>query len=232
MRCIIVDDDAISRRLLSEYIAKTDCLIEAGQFADSIEAINFLRQNSDIALVFLDVRMPGMDGFELLDSLENTPQVIMVSASDEFALRAFDFGATDYLLKPISYARFFQAVSKALKWMHPVSANGELFLKKNAALVRVPYNSIHWIESMENYVIVFSEHERFTLHFTLKSVEGQMPHTMFRRIHRSYIVNLSKIESIEEGAVLVRRNDELVSLPIGKSYRENLLNSLRFISQK
>ena len=77
MRCIIVDDDAISRRLLSEYIAKTDCLIEAGQFADSIEAINFLRQNSDIALVFLDVRMPGMDGFELLDSLENTPQVIL-----------------------------------------------------------------------------------------------------------------------------------------------------------
>ncbi len=232
MRCIIIDDDSVSLRILAEYIARTDFLVDAGQFATSIEAINFLHTNPDIDLIFLDVRLPEMDGFEFLDTFENPPQVIMVSASEEYALKAFDFGAIDYLLKPVAYARFYKAVQRALKSMNPISAEGELFLKKNSSLVRVPYSSIFWVESMENYVNIFAERGRFTLHFTLKAVEGHLPHGVFRRIHRSYIVNTTKIESIEDNVVIMSYKGEAVRLPIGKSYRDVLLSSLRFSSPK
>ncbi|MFC2324632.1 MAG: LytR/AlgR family response regulator transcription factor [Bacteroides sp.] len=232
MRCIIIDDDAVSRRILLEYVNQTDFMVSAGEFASSIEALNFLKRENGIDLVFLDVMLPNMDGFEFLDTLENPPQVIMVSASDSYAVRAFDFGATDYLLKPISYARFFKGVSKAMKWMHPTGSEGELFLKKNASLVRVPYSSILWVESMENYVKIITDNEKFTLHFTLKTTEGHMPPSMFRRIHRSYIVNITRIQSIEDSSVIMLQEGKPVSLPIGKSYKDALMSALRFITVK
>ena len=232
MRCIIIDDDSVSRRILAEYIARTDFLVDAGQFATSIEAINFLHTNPDIDLIFLDVRLPEMDGFEFLDTFENPPQVIMVSASEEYALKAFDFGAIDYLLKPVAYARFYKAVQRALKSMNPISAEGELFLKKNSSLVRVPYSSIFWVESMENYVKIITDTEKFTLHFTLKTTEGHMPPSMFRRIHRSYIVNVTRIQRIEDSAVVMELDGKPVSLPIGKSYRDGLMSALRLITVK
>ncbi len=232
MRCIIIDDDPVSRRILLEYVNQTDFMVSAGEFESAIEALNFLQRESGIDLVFLDVMLPSMDGFELLDTLENPPQVIMVSASDSYAVKAFDFGATDYLLKPISYARFFKGVSKAMKWMHPTGAEGELFLKKNSSLVRVPYSSILWVESMENYVKIITDSEKFTLHFTLKTTEGHMPTSMFRRIHRSYIVNITRIQRIEDSAVIMELEGKPVSLPIGKSYRDGLMSALRLITVK
>ncbi len=232
MRCIIIDDDAVSRSILLEYVNQTDFLVSVGEFESAIEALNFLKRESAVDLVFLDVMMPNMDGFELLDTLESAPQIILISASDTYAVKAFDFGATDYLLKPISYARFFKGVSKALKWMHPTGNEGELFLKKNSSLIRVPYSSILWVESMENYVKIITDTERFTLHFTLKTTEGQMPPSMFRRIHRSYIVNLTRIQSIEDNAVVMVQDGKNVSLPIGKSYRDGLMGALRFMTLK
>ena len=223
MRCIIIDDDPVSRRILLECVE---------EFESAIEALNFLKKEPSIDLVFLDVMLPNMDGFELLDTLETPPQVIMISASESYAVRAFDFGATDYLLKPISYARFFKGVSKAMKWMHPTGAEGELFLKKNSSLVRVPYSSILWVESMENYVKIITDSEKFTLHFTLKTTEGHMPPSMFRRIHRSYIVNITRIQRIEDSAVIIEQDGKPVSLPIGKSYREGLMSALRLITVK
>ncbi|MGP1363188.1 MAG: LytR/AlgR family response regulator transcription factor [Bacteroides sp.] len=130
MRCIIIDDDPVSRRILHEYINQTDVLVSVGEFESPIEALNFLKREGGVDLVFLDVMLPNMDGFEFLNTLDETPQVIMISASENYAVRAFDFGATDYLLKPITYSRFFRGVSKAMKWMHPTGDEGELFLKK------------------------------------------------------------------------------------------------------
>lgn len=232
MQCIIIDDDAVTRRLIQEYISKTDFLVSLGEFESSIDGLNYLRSNPKVDLIFLDVCMPGMDGFEFLDTLDRPPQVIVMSGSEDYALKAFDFGATDYLLKPISYARFYKGVSKALRWMAPPSSEEELYLKKNSAMVRVPYSSIIWVESMENYVNIFTDTERFTLHFTLKATEGHLPASMFRRIHRSYMVNLQRIESIEENSVIVRQGEKVTTLPIGKTYCDNLLNSLRFLLGK
>ncbi len=152
MRCVIIDDDQLTRRILSEYISRTDFLVEVGQYGDLTEAICALQQDPSVDLIFLDVRFPQMSGFDFLEGLDRPPQTIIMSVSDEYALRAFDIGATDYLLKPISYPRFFKSVSKALRWMRPVGEEEVLYLKKGSSLVRVPYTSIVWIESMENYV--------------------------------------------------------------------------------
>ncbi len=232
MQCIVIDDDAVTRRIIGEYIDRTDFLVNIAEFDNAIEGLNFLHSNPGVDLIFLDIRMPGMDGFELLDTLEQQPQVIIISGSDEYAMQAFEFGASDYLLKPIAYPRFYKGVSKTLRWMRPPSNSGELYLKKNSALVRVSYASIVWVESMENYVKIHTETERFTLHFTLKATERHLPEGMFKRIHRSYIVNLQHIQSIEENNVLLLQHGETVTLPIGKAYRENLLGSLNFLLSK
>lgn len=233
MKCITIDDDIVTRKLLAKYISQTDSLLDVGQFADSIEAINFLQTTAeDVDLIFLDIQMPAMDGFEFLNLLETTPQVVVISASPEYALRAFDYGATDYLLKPISYSRFYQAVSKTMRWTQPAHLDDELFLKRDNSLVRVPFQSILWVEAMENYVVLYTDEERFILHFTLKSIVSQMPSALFRQIHRSYIVNISRIESIDEDSnVVLRRKGEEIRLPIGKRYRDRLMSSLRFFSR-
>ena len=119
-----------------------------------------------------------------------------------------------------------------MKWSRPSDWEKELFLRKDDSLVRVMYSSILWIESMENYVRVVTDTDRFVLHFTMKTVVNQMPASQFRRIHRSYIVNMSRVESIEEQGVRVRYNGGFELLPIGSSYREGLIGSLRFISSK
>lgn len=232
MKCITVDDDGVTRALLGKYISQTDSLFDAGRFGDSIAAINYLESHNDVSLIFLDIEMPGMDGFELIESLDYEPLVVVISSSEEYALQAFDMGAMDFLLKPISYGRFYKAVSKAMKWARPLEFEKELFLRKDDVMVRVKYSSILWIESMENYVRVVTDTERFVLHFTLKAVANQMPESQFRRIHRSYIVNVSRIETIEDQGVRLRCNGESVLLPIGNSYRDNLMNSVRFMLSK
>lgn len=233
MRCVVIDDDSVTRCILSEYIERTDFLVDAGQYGNLVDAVHALQEDPLVDLIFLDVRFPQMTGFDFLESLDRPPQTVIMSVSDEYALRAFDIGATDYLLKPISYGRFFKSVSKALRWMRPISPDEVLYLKKNNALVRVPYQDILWIESMDNYVKVYTEQERFILHFTLKAIEGHLPTTVFRRIHRSYIINLSRIESIEDNMVILRGEGEApVALPVGKVFRDNLLGSINFISLK
>lgn len=232
MKCITVDDDGVTRALLGRYISQTDSLFDAGRFGDSIEAINYLESHDDVSLIFLDIEMPGMDGFEFIDSLDYEPFVVVISSSKEYALHAFDMGAMDFLLKPISYGRFYKAVTKAMKWARPSDWGKELFLRRDDVMVRVMYSSILWIESMENYVRIVTDTERFVLHFTLKAVANQMPESQFRRIHRSYVVNVSRIETIEEQGVRLCYNGESVLLPIGNAYRENLMNSVRFMVAK
>lgn len=232
MKCITIDDDRVTRALLAKYISQTDSLVDEGQFGDSIAAINFLESRNDVSLIFLDIEMPHMNGFEFIESLDYDPFVVVISSSEEYAMHAFEIGAMDYLLKPITYARFFKAVTKAMRWSRPLDWGNELFLRKDNVLVRVLFSSILWIEAMENYVKIITDTEIFVLHFTLKAIENQLPAAIFRRIHRSYIVNVSRIEAIEDQGVRMRVDNKTEVLPIGKAYRPNLMNLLRFISSQ
>lgn len=235
MNCIIIDDDEMSRRVVEEFINRTDFLDLKNSFSNAVEAINYIKQDEDVNLIFLDIEMPEMSGIDFLNTLLTPPQVIIISSKEEYAIQAFDYSVTDYLLKPITYARYFKAVSKAYEIFNKGRANvdveKEIFIKKNSSLVRIKYNDILWIEALENYVVINTINDKFTIHFTMKSIENQLPSIKFKRVHRSFIVNISRITSIEDNSVIIKLNDVKKVIPIGKSYKEKLLNEINLMNK-
>jgi len=233
MNCIIIDDEKLSRRVLEEFINKTEGLVLKQSFSDAVEAINYLRTEEDTDLIFLDIELPEMNGIEFLNTIKSQPQVIIVSGKGKYALNAFEYDVTDYLLKPVTYTRFFKAVSKAGERYERNKTNSsskdEIFIKKNSTLVRLKYDAILWVEALENYVIFNTFNEKFTIHFTMKAIEQKLPTSKFTRVHRSFIVNTSSIDVIEDNAVLIRTDSGLKSIPIGKSYKEKLMKDINLI---
>ncbi|MEE4198127.1 MAG: LytTR family DNA-binding domain-containing protein [Bacteroidales bacterium] len=234
MNCIIVDDDALSRRVVEEFVERTDFLTLTHSFNDAVEAINaFNKGNEDIDLIFLDIEMPEMDGIDFLNTLKNLPQVIIISSKEKYAVNAFDYDVTDYLLKPITYSRFYKAVLKA-KNIHEIKERNdvdEIYVKKNSALVRLKYEEILWVEALENYVIINSFNEKFTIHFTMKSIESQLPSRQFKRVHRSYIINVKKIDRIEDNSIYIKHAEGLKNIPIGKAYKERFMNDINLMGK-
>ncbi len=230
MKCIIIEDDELSRKVLEEYIRKTDQLDLVASFHNAIDAINHLGHDTKIDLVFLDIELPHMSGVEFLESLQLTPQVIITSSKEQYAVKAFDFNVTDYLLKPIRYPRFYKAVDKAFKMEKLYEVNridDEIFIKKNSTLIKLAYDDILWIEALENYVVLNTENDKYTIHFTMKAMEKTLPKYKFLRIHRSYIVNLRKVTAIKEKNLILNFSNKTQELPIGKSYRDRLLKEIK-----
>jgi len=234
MNCIIVDDDPMSCKILETYVNKSPSLGLAGIFGDSVSARNSLMSKSDVDLIFLDIEMPEMDGFDFLSSLQNPPSIIVVSASENHAFKAFDFNVVDYLLKPVSYSRFCKAVEKMMRMStgrSTPSAAGEeeIFIKKASSLVRLKLKEILYIEALENYVNVMTLDEKYTIHFTMRAIESQLPSSLFIRIHRSYMVNKSAIRSISENSLVITMGNASRTLPVGKSFREAILNDINIM---
>ncbi|MCK4920387.1 MAG: response regulator transcription factor [Bacteroidales bacterium] len=233
MNCIVVDDDKLSRRILEEFIQKTEGLFLKQAFSDPVDAVNFLKKEDDIHLIFLDIEMPEMTGIDLMNSLKITSQVIIVSSKGKYAIDAFDYDVTDYLLKPITYTRFFKAIDKVTSRFEKDKINligkEEIFIKKNSSLVRLKYEEILWIEALENYVVFNTFKDKYTIHFTMKAIEQKLPTVKFTRVHRSYIVNISCIVVIEDNSVIIKTQDGSKSIPIGKSYKDNLMNDINLI---
>ncbi len=234
MNCIVIDDDALSRRVIEEFITRTDFLKLTNSFPNAVEAVSVFQQtNEEIDLIFLDIEMPEMDGIDFLNTLKNLPQVIIVSSKEKYALEAFDYDVTDYLLKPVTYGRFYKAALKA-KNIHETKGTketNEIFIKKNSALVQLKYDDILWVEALENYVIVNSFSEKFTIHFTMKSIESQLPVNQFKRVHRSYIVNVKKINRIEDNSIFIKSNDGIKAIPIGKAYKEKFMGDINLMGK-
>lgn len=233
MNCIIIDDDRLSRRVIEEFINKTDFLTLVDSFDNGVDAINAFKSGKTIHLIFLDIEMPEMSGIEFLKSLKNPPQIIIVSSKERYALEAFEYDVTDYLLKPVVYGRFFKAVDKAFnrysKEHFAPEGKNEIFIKKNSALIRLKYDEILWVEALENYVIVNTFNDKFTIHFTMKAIEKKLPTSKFTRVHRSYIVNTSSINVIEDNSIVIPVEGGNKTIPIGKSYKENLMNDLNLM---
>ena len=234
MNCIIVDDDQMSCKVLETFVSKSPALALTGAFSDSISARNFLMEKTDVDLIFLDIEMPEMNGFDFLSSLQNPPNVIVVSASESHAYKAFDFNVIDYLLKPVTYSRFCKAVEKMIRYNQmriPPSAAGEeeIFIKKGSSLVRLKLKEIFYIEALENYVNVMTLNEKYTIHFTMRAIESQLPPSLFIRIHRSYMVNKSAIRSISENSLIITMGESTRTFPVGKSFREAILNDINIM---
>jgi DNA-binding LytR/AlgR family response regulator len=236
MNCIIIDDDKVTRILFEKYIEKTEFLTLKASFSNAIDAVKIINSEEKVDLIFLDIEMPEMSGLDFIKSFEMLPQVIIISAKEKHAIEAIEYNVVDYLLKPVSYARFFKAANKAYNRHKdqnnlPLSNDG-IFIKTNtSALIRLKYDDILWIEALENYIVINTFEERYTIHFTMKSILNKLPTRRFARIHRSYIVNLNKVELIEDNAIImkVKAGDKLI--PIAKSYKNNLLDNINIISK-
>jgi DNA-binding LytR/AlgR family response regulator len=236
MNCIVIDDDKVSRLLIEKYSKKTDFLEFKGAYDNAIDALNDMQTEHDIDLIFLDIEMPEMSGVEFIKTLKKLPQIIVISAKDKYALEAIEYDVVDYLLKPISYTRFFKAAEKARSRIKETdsesTAEDGIFIKSSSSsLVRLKYEDILWVEALENYVIINTFANKYTIHFTMKAIINKLPPKMFARVHRSYIVNLTKIEMIEDNAIVMKIKGETKSIPIAKSYKEDLMNHINIMTK-
>jgi DNA-binding LytR/AlgR family response regulator len=234
MNCII-GADKISCKLLEEFVEKSSSLNLVGTFSDSLSVRNQLSKRQDIDLVFLDIEIPEMNVFNFIGSLDYQPNIILVSSGDQHAFKAFDFNVVDYLLKPVTYSRFCKAVDKAIRYYSRKEASNsgdnEIFIKKGSSLVKLKLKDIMYIEALENYVTLNTKEEKFTIHFTMKAIENQLPSELFIRVHRSFIVNKSIIQTIKENFLELLIGDKRKDIPLGKSFRDSLLNGITVMAR-
>lgn len=240
INCIIVDDEPLALEVLKNYIEKIPFLNLLGQYTDAIEALTNINKYS-VDIVFCDIEMPDINGLQFVESIKNSmrPMFVMVSAHDKYAIEGFNLDAIDYLLKPFSFSRFLKTSQKILDYhtthnskidfeAEPISEGEEtrdfIFVKSNNKLLKITFSNIVYIESLSDYIKIHTEDSaRSVLSLSsLKNMEEMLPANQFKRIHRSYIVSLSKIKAIENRRVLVGTN---VALPVSNSYYDNLYNS-------
>jgi DNA-binding LytR/AlgR family response regulator len=206
LKCIIVDDEPIARRLLQEYIEDIDFLELAGIAENPLKANTILAQQT-IDLMFLDINMPKLTGIEFLRASANLPMVIMTTAYAEYATEGFELDVMDYLVKPFSFERFLKACNRArdyhtLKNTTPLtSSTGNtadyFFVKCDGIIEKVLYNDLVYVEAMLNYIVLHTEKRKMMVYLTIKSIAEQLPADVFLKVHKSYIINLRKVTSIQ-----------------------------------
>jgi DNA-binding LytR/AlgR family response regulator len=232
IRCLIVDDEPPAREVLRRYVEQLPMLELAGECANAIEAIRMLQQDN-IDLIFLDIRMPQLNGNELLKVVKNPPAVIFTTAHAEYALEGYDLDVLDYLLKPIRFDRFIKAVNKIIQMnghrfieaeSHAEEEKREPFVyfRCDRKMVRVMLNDILYIESMKDYVKIFTGSGMLMTKQSITSVEAMLPEREFIRTHRSYIISLDKVKTFTNELIGVGKTE----IPIGKLFRNNVIKLL------
>lgn len=227
MKCLIVDDDELLANNLASRIKEIPFLSLEGICLSALEASGVLMKNK-IDLLFLDVMMPGMTGLQFIKSLAaDKPQIILVTSEKEYALDAFEFEVTDFLLKPVSDERLLKAVMKAKKNHESEgdisSSDNHLFIKVNSRLVKINMKDIKYVNAMDDYVVVYTLDAKFVIHSTMKSVENVLGSKDFLRVHNSYIVRLDKIAEIEDNTIVMGK--ELI--PVSRSKMNGLMQRLK-----
>ena len=234
MNCIICANKN-SSQLLEEFVGKSSSLNLIGTFSDSASIRAQLSKRQDIDLIFLDVDIPEMDIFNFINSFDHQANIIIVSPDDQDALKAFEFNIVDYLIKPVTFSRFCKAVDKAIRYFANKDVSNsdvnEIFIKKGSTLVKLKIKDIIYVEALENYVILYTKNEKFTIHFTMKAIENQLPSGIFIRVHRSFIVNIKLIKAIKENSLDLIIGNEYRDIPIGLSYRDSLLNRINIMTR-
>lgn len=234
MNCIIVDDERLARDVLENYISKTPQLTLTAKLSNAMDLFKHLHGDTQTDLVFLDIKMPEVSGLELVSALKNVPDIIFTTAYHEYALDAFNLNAIDYLLKPFSYERFLQAISKS-SYKHtskdtaPVAGEEHsFFVKSDKRLVNIHAKDILYIEGLKNYyVIVTRDTKSVIVHNTLSNLEHSLSKYPYMvRIHRSYFVNIQAIKEISGSDVLLVNNKEI---PVSQMYREALMARLNLL---
>jgi two-component system, LytTR family, response regulator len=226
IRCIAVDDEPPALAQIEEYTSRVPYLELLASFDNAFETLDFLKAN-EVELLFLDIEMEGLTGIQLLNVLKRKPKVVLTTAYDQYAIKAFDLDVSDYLLKPISFERFLQAVDKIYDILQPKnipvvsSLNSEvptrnyMFIKTEYRMQRVDFEDILFIEGMKEYLIIHTiEGKKVLTLMSFKKMEEMLPGSNFTRVHKSYIVALDKIISIERNRIKIGN----ILIPVGESY--------------
>jgi DNA-binding LytR/AlgR family response regulator len=235
INCLIVDDEPPALLLMEKYINAVPVLNFAGKCSNAVDAMSILQQHS-IDLIFLDIQMPHILGTDFIRTLVNPPKVVFTTAFRKFALEGFELDAVDYLLKPISFERFLKAVNKVMKLNLPVvqvfpqdmmpkkeTEPAFLFLRADRKNLKIQLHEILYIESLKDYVKVVTKDRSIVSKQSISAIEENLPEETFLRIHRSFIVSLSKIESFTAGVIQIGKYE----LPVSRSYRHEVEKVLK-----
>ncbi|PWA06183.1 LytR/AlgR family response regulator transcription factor [Flavobacterium psychrotolerans] len=226
LNCVVVDDSSIQRMTITKLVNNHANLHLIGDFSNAIEAKNCMKVH-DVDLIFLDVEMPVISGFEFLDGLKVKPQIIFITSKSEYALKAFDYDATDYLQKPITLDRFNASVKRAIDFHLLKKENQEedgehIFIKSNLKKLKVFTSKIKWIEAFGDYVKVVTEEDSNLVLSTMKSFENDLSKDKFIRVHKSYIINIDKVERFNSKFAEIG----ITKIPLSRNKKEDLIRAL------
>lgn len=239
MNCIIVDDEEMARAIIHQF-ATLDSNIESTQeFNSGIEAIKYLNTSPKVDLIFLDIHMPGFNGFDFIQTINSEAKIILTTSDKNFAIQAFEYDAiVDYLVKPISLKRFQKAIQKAvdkkpaeisspqpLKENLNSSSKDDLFVNVERKLIKIDIPTIQVIEAKGDYILIKTEQKNYTVHSTLKKIEKRIQRDYFVKVHRSFIINIKEIIDIKDNTVLISKN----VIPISRTNRPELMKRLNLL---
>ena len=224
LNCLIVDDEPIARNGLAGDIKEFDFLRVVGLAENAFQAIQFLNSGEPVDLLFLDIDMPGLSGLDFLKLVRVKPIVIITTAYPQYAINGFELGVIDYLLKPISMNRLETAINKAKKWLflkeHDLDEKGNndfLYVKSNGRYEKILFSKILYVEAANNYVFIHTAEKRFITYHTLKGIEGQLPSGEFVKVHKSYIISRSHIDSIKGSEIVINE----IHIPLSRNFKDN-----------
>ncbi len=228
INCIIIDDEPLARKGLKEYIADTDFLNLLAEFDNPLKAAELISRG-EVQLLFLDVQMPKITGLDFFKSLQNPPPVIFTTAYPEYALEGFEVNALDYLVKPISFERFLKSSLKAREYYEmreknvvAQEASDFFFIKADNKLVKILFDEVLFVEALQNYVVVHTRTKKYMTYLTFKSVEEYLPPEKFIKVHKSFIVAVSNIDTIEGNDIRIGQHH----IPISRNQKEEVMEKL------
>ena len=225
LRCIIIDDEPLAVNLLKSYAERTSYLELVGTFNSAIDAIEMI-ESSEIDLLYLDINMPQMNGLEFSKTLPLTIKVIFTTAYDQYAIEGFRLNALDYLMKPIGYASFLEASTRALNWFKLFETNSisSIFIKSGYRIEKIDFDDIIYIENQKDYVKfhLAGQVEPISSLMSMQSLSEKLPSKQFMRVHRSFIVNLEKVRTVERNCIVFGK----IYIPISESYKDKFFDFL------
>lgn len=229
INCIIVDDEPLARKGLTEYVQNIEFLNLAGVYEDAVKAAESIKENNADVL-FLDIELPVITGIDFLKNLPHPPLVVFTTAYPQYAVDGFDLDVVDYLVKPISFPRFLKAVTKAKEQLVlrqqlvPVlnEEDDHIFIKSENRLVKILFNDILFVEALQNYVAVYTSEKKFITYLTFKSVEEKLPANKFLKVHKSYIIQISKVEGFENNELQI----EKYAIPVSRNLKNEVVKKI------
>ena len=232
-KCIIVDDEPLARELIRGHVQKLENFEIVEECGNAMKAMEALR-NQAVDLMFLDIKMPQISGIEFLKTLKNPPRVIITTAFSQYALEGFELDVVDYLMKPVTFERFFKAINKyfAAKNQHSISLENEngfddhafIYVKENKKIIKIYLKEIHFIEGLNEYIRIHTDNRRVVVNSSLQAIEKKLPSELFIRVHKSYIVSIPRIRAFNATTIEL----ENAKVRIGRNYKNQVFDALKF----